>query len=221
MAEHLFSLILAWNRSLPAALEARKKHEWLHFSGHKVSILTDKTMLIMGYGAIGEAVARIALAFGMKVIALRRTVSKGASLPGLRLESALRLGDFLPVSDYVVNILPSTDDTFHSFGRKEFSLMKQSAIYANIGRGATTDEAALIEALLSHRIAGALLDVTEVEPLPPDSPLWDLDNVLLTGHYAGMHPEYGRLALETALDNLRRYVRGESPRNLIDKERGY
>lgn len=221
MAEHLFALILAWNRSLPAAFEARKKHEWLRFADHQVSVLAGKTMLIMGYGAIGETVARTALSFGMKVIALRRTVSKGGALPGLLLESASRLDDFLPEADYVVNILPATDDTFHIFGKVQFNLMKQSVLYANIGRGATTDEEALTGALKAQRIVGALLDVTETEPLPPDSPLWDLDTVLLTGHYAGMHPEYGRLALEAALDNLRRYVRGKPLRNLIDKEKGY
>jgi phosphoglycerate dehydrogenase-like enzyme len=221
MTEHLFALLLAWNRSLPAAFEARKKREWRRFSDHQVFVLTGKTMLIAGYGAIGEAVARTALSFGMKVIALRRTVSKGGALPGVLLENASRLGDFLPEADYVVNILPSTGETFHLFGKAEFNMMKQSALYANIGRGATTDEEALIEALKTRRIAGALLDVTETEPLPPDSPLWDIDTALLTGHYAGMHPDYGALALETALDNLRRYVQGRPLLNLVDKERGY
>jgi phosphoglycerate dehydrogenase-like enzyme len=221
MTEHLFALILAWNRSLPAALEAQKAHQWLRFSDHRVSVLAGKTMLIMGYGAVGEAVARTALSFGMKVIALRRTVSKGGAVPGVIPESAGRLGDFLPDADYVVNILPATAGTVNIFGEAEFSLMKQSALYANIGRGATTDEAAMITALKERRIAGALLDVAGTEPLPPESPLWDLDNVLLTGHYAGMHPDYGGIALEKALDNLRRYVRGEPLLNLIDKERGY
>jgi phosphoglycerate dehydrogenase-like enzyme len=221
MAEHLFALILAWNRSLPAAFEARKKHEWTSFADHQISVLSGKTMLIAGYGAIGASVAHTALSFGMKVIALRRTVSKGGVLPQVVLENASRLADFLPEADYVVNILPATADTFHIFGKTEFSLMKQSAVYANIGRGATTDEAALIEALKERRIAAALLDVTETEPLPSQSPLWDLDTVLLTCHYAGMHPDYDRFALEAALDNLRRYVRGEALRNLIDKEQGY
>jgi phosphoglycerate dehydrogenase-like enzyme len=99
--------------------------------------------------------------------------------------------------------------------------MKKSALYINVGRGSVTDEAALIEALETKTIAGALLDVTEVEPLPADSPLWDMDNVLLTGHYAGMHPEYGAMALEVALKNLGRYVRGEPLKNIVDKKKGY
>jgi phosphoglycerate dehydrogenase-like enzyme len=221
MAEHVFALILAWTRGLLTALDAQKKHEWLRLSGHQVSTIKDKTMLILGYGVIGAAVAQAALAFGMRVIALRRTVSKGGAPSGVLLESALRLRDFLPCADYVVNILPATHETFHIIGQTEFNLMKPSALYVNVGRGNTTDEAALIEALKSRRIAGALLDVTETEPLPPESPLWEMDNVLLTGHYAGLHPQYGELALELTLDNLRRYVRGEPLRNVIDKERGY
>jgi phosphoglycerate dehydrogenase-like enzyme len=221
MAEHVFALILAWIRSLPAALEAKKKHEWLPFSGYPVETLKDKTMLIAGYGAIGNAVARIALAFGMKVTGLRRSVAKGGTSQGVVVESASRLRELLPGFDYVVNILPATPETFHIFGKTEFGLMRQGALYINIGRGATTDEAALIEALKARSIAGALLDVTETEPLPTDSPLWDMDNVLLTSHYAGMHPSYGELALNLALDNLRRYEKGEPLRNVINKERGY
>jgi phosphoglycerate dehydrogenase-like enzyme len=99
--------------------------------------------------------------------------------------------------------------------------MKPAALYINIGRGATTDEAALIEVLRSNRIAGALLDVVEREPLPPDSPLWEMDNVILTGHYAGCHPDYSRMAMDVALDNLGRYNRGEALKNLVDKKRGY
>jgi phosphoglycerate dehydrogenase-like enzyme len=221
MAEHIFALILAWDRFLPAAFEAKKKHEWRRFSEYPVRTLKGRNMLIMGYGSIGEAVARTALAFGMNVTGLRRSVSKSASAGGLVIESASRLRELLPASDYVVNILPATPETFHIFGKTEFGLMRQSAVYINAGRGTTTDEAAMTEALKSRSIAGALLDVTETEPLPPDSLLWDLDNVLLTSHYAGMHPRYGELALDLALDNLRRYVRGEALRNVIDKERGY
>jgi phosphoglycerate dehydrogenase-like enzyme len=99
--------------------------------------------------------------------------------------------------------------------------MKKEALYINVGRGATTDEEAMIEALNTGRIAGALLDVAEQEPLSPDSPLWDIENVILTGHYAGLRADYDILALDIALDNLDRYIRGEALRNLVDKERGY
>jgi phosphoglycerate dehydrogenase-like enzyme len=214
-------MLLSRNHNLPAVFAARKRHEWLKVPGSCISVLPGKTMLILGYGAIGGAVARIALAFGMKVTGLRRTLSKGGAIPGITLESSDRLRELLPAADHVVNILPSTPGTHHLFGAAEFALMKKTALYISVGRGATTDEAALTGALKSKRIAGALLDVTEKEPLPADSPLWDLDNVILSAHYAGMHPDYGSLALEVALENLGRYVRGETLRNVVDKNAGY
>jgi phosphoglycerate dehydrogenase-like enzyme len=221
LAEHTFGMILAWNRNFPAAFAAQKRHEWLAVTDQSLYDLSGKTMLILGCGAIGERIARAALVFGMKVTGLRRTVSKGGAPGGVRLESSEKLGDFLPEADYVVNILPFTAETRHYFGEAQFGRMKQSALYINVGRGATTDEAALIQALSSKRIAGALLDVIEREPLPADSPLWDMDNVILTSHYAGRHAQYSRMALEVALENLGRYVRGEPLKNLVDKNKGY
>jgi phosphoglycerate dehydrogenase-like enzyme len=223
ITEHLFGLIIAWNRRFPAAFAAQGRHEWLRISGRQLSVLPGKTMLILGYGAIGEQTARAALAFGMRVIGVRRYVPPAveAAVPDLTVEAADKLLSLLPQADIVVNILPLTQDTRHSFGKAQFGAMKQSALYANVGRGATTDEAALIAALRDKRIAGALLDVTEQEPLAPDSPLWDLENVILTAHYSGLHPGYDAIALEIALDNLGRYLRGETLLNLVDKERGY
>jgi phosphoglycerate dehydrogenase-like enzyme len=219
ITEHLFGLLLSWNRGLPAAFQAQKEHRWHQASDGEISALAGKTMLILGYGAIGASVAKAAAGFGMKVTGLRKNPEKGGDWA--RVESAARLRDFLPRADYVINLLPATADTAGLFGAAEFTLMKKTALYINMGRGLTTDEAALIEALETKRIAGALLDVTAVEPLPPDSPLWDLPNVLLTGHYAGMHPDYGQMALDVALENLRRYIRGDPLKNLVDKKAGY
>jgi phosphoglycerate dehydrogenase-like enzyme len=221
LTEHTFALILAWNRAFPAAFAAQKRREWLAMTDQPVAVLPGKTMLILGYGAIGKQIARTALVFGMKVSALRRGLSKDKAAEGIRLETPDKLRELLPEADYLVNILPFTPETRHYFGEAEFGLMKPGALYVNVGRGATTDEAALIKALRSRRIGGALLDVTEQEPLPADSPLWDMDNVILTSHYAGRCPEYSRLALEVALENLKRYVRGEPLKNLVDKNRGY
>jgi phosphoglycerate dehydrogenase-like enzyme len=220
IAEHLFAMLLSWNRRLPEAFAARKRREWLFVSDRYLSGCRGKTMLIAGYGAIGEAVARIALAFGMEVIGLRRNPEKGG-LEGLRVEDASLLRELLPGADYVVNILPATQDTRHVFSTAEFGLMKKTALYANMGRGSTTDETALIRVLRDKGIAGALLDVTEKEPLPGDSPLWELDNVILTGHYAGGHYNYSRMAMEVALDNLSRYICGHTLKNLVDKQAGY
>jgi phosphoglycerate dehydrogenase-like enzyme len=226
IAEHLFAMILSWNRRLPQVFEAKKRREWIRVpasflgSASPLRTLAGASMLILGYGTIGEHVAGVARAFGMQVTGLRRNPA-GSGAAGLRIEAAERLRELLPEADYVLNLHPHTPATNHLFGATEFSLMKKSALYMSVGRGATTDEAALIAALRSASIAGALLDVTEREPLPPDSPLWDLDNLILSPHYAGFRPGYDLIALELALDNLGRYVRGEPLKYLVDKRAGY
>jgi phosphoglycerate dehydrogenase-like enzyme len=223
IAEHLFGMILAWNRRLPEAFSAQKRHEWLRMS-KGLSVLSGKTMLILGYGSVGKSIARVARGFRMTVIGICRHESPGNGSLTAEAEITVpvsRLMDYLPAADIVVNVLPFTQETRHLVGGKELSVMKNTALYCNMGRGATTDEAALVEALQNGRIAGALLDVTETEPLPDSSPLWDMDNVILTAHNAGFHPDYDTLALGIALENLEHYVRGEPLKNLIDKNAGY
>jgi phosphoglycerate dehydrogenase-like enzyme len=221
IAEQVFAMILAWNRCLPQVLEAKKRHEWLRFSDDRLGTLDGAFLLILGYGVIGERIARAALAFGMRVTGLRRNPGKGSAVAGVEVESPEKLRDLLPQADYVLNILPGTPATTRIFGAAEFALMKKSALYLNVGRGTTTDEGALIAALRSGSIAGALLDVTEQEPLPPESPLWDLDNVILSPHYGGLHPNYKHIVLDLVLDNLGRYVRGEPLNYVVDKQAGY
>jgi phosphoglycerate dehydrogenase-like enzyme len=220
MTEHLFALALAWNRRLNEAFAARTRREWLKIPRERLPLWAGKTMLILGYGAIGREIARTALAFGMKVIGLRRHVST-AREGDIYIEEASKLLRLLPQADLVLNLLPFTQDTRGSFGGAEFAAMKKTALYANMGRGSTTDEGAMIEALKTGKIAGALLDVSAEEPLPAGSPLWDMDNVLITGHYGGLAEDYNVRAAEIALENLRRYVRGETLKNLVDKRRGY
>jgi phosphoglycerate dehydrogenase-like enzyme len=219
LAEHTFGMILAWSRKFPKVFANQKKHEWMKIIDVDAPVIARKTMLILGYGSIGEYCAKIALSFGMKVIGLRRNPS--AAVPGIRVETADKLHTLLPEADYVVNILPLTQDTRNIIGQEEFSLMKQSGVYVNVGRGTTTDETALIEALRKGQIAAALLDVTAQEPLPKDSPLWDMDNVMITPHYAGMRPDYSSKAMEITMENLGRYNRGEALVNQIDKTAGY
>ncbi|MDR2730807.1 MAG: D-2-hydroxyacid dehydrogenase [Treponema sp.] len=221
IAEHLFAMLLGWNRCIPQAINAQRRHEWLFVKDPQLDVLNGKTMLIIGYGVIGKVVARIAVSFGLKVIGLRRSPAAGMETDVTTIVPVTELRNYLPQADYVVNILPSTGDTLRFFNAAEFNLMKNSALYVNIGRGATTNDEALINALREKRIKGALLDVTETEPLTPDSPLWDMDNVILTGHYAGCHPDYSRLAMSVALENLERYKRGEPLKNLVDKSKGY
>jgi phosphoglycerate dehydrogenase-like enzyme len=222
IAEHVFALILTWNRKMWKVFAAQKERRWARPSMHEMEVLSGKTMLILGYGAIGEKIAAVAQCFGMEVTGVRRSVSTvSVDAKGVTVVPAARLLEYLPQADYIVNILPYTPDTCHFFGGRELAALKNSAVYVNVGRGGTTDEAALAEALRDKRLAAALLDVTETEPLSEDSPLWDMDNVLLTPHYAGFHPEYNRLAMEIAIENLGHYVRGEPLRNLVDKNAGY
>jgi len=220
ITEHVFALILTHIRCLPEVLESQKKHEWHTVRDHQVRTLPGAVMLILGYGAIGRKLAEAAHAFGMKVIGLRRKPDKAEDGP-VQVEPAENLHRLLGGADYVVNILPFTAETRLLMGAEEFGLMKKNAVYINVGRGSTTDEAAMIDALKSGRLGAALLDVFDKEPLPPDSPLWDMENVIVSPHYAGMHPEYTRLAMEVTIENLDRYNRGEKLINIIDKKAGY
>lgn len=222
IAEHVFALILTQARKMERSFRNQSGHVWSRPRMSEMSTLRGKAMLILGYGVIGEKVAQAALAFGMKVTGLRRRAG-GVSADGLGVTvmPAARLYEALGQADYVVNILPHTADTEYSFGEKELAALKPQAVYVSVGRGKTTRETALVEALKTGRLAAALLDVTEAEPLPEDSPLWDLENVLLTPHYAGFHEDYNALAMEVALENLGRYLRGEPLRNLVDKSAGY
>ncbi len=222
MTEHLFGLLFAWNRKLKATFAAQDRGEWAKYGHGDMDVLAGKTMLILGYGTIGERIAAAARVFGMEVVGVRRTPpASGRDGQGVRVLGLEALDSLLPAADHVVNILPLTQDTRASFGAARFAAMKRSAVFSNIGRGGTVDEGAMIEALAERRIAGALLDVTSEEPLPSSSPLWKLDNVLLTPHYSGFHPRYDELALGVFLDNLGRYHRGETLRNLVDKRKGY
>jgi phosphoglycerate dehydrogenase-like enzyme len=222
MTEHLFGLLFAWNRKFPRAFAAQTRHEWAAFTHAEMATLAGKTMLILGYGTIGERISHVAKAFGMKIIGVRRSPPDPSSATaGVSIEAFSALPALLPDADIVVNILPYTAETRRLIGEREFSLMKRTALFANIGRGMTVDEEALTAALKKGTIAGAVLDVTEKEPLPANSPLWDLSNVIITSHYSGFHPRYDELALGVFLDNLSRYVRGEELRNVVDKRFGY
>lgn len=131
------------------------------------------------------------------------------------------MGELLPHSDFVVLTIPETRETHHLFSKKAFDQMKPGSYLINIGRGGTVDESALVEALQSGKLAGAALDVFETEPLPAQSPLWKMPNVILTAHYSGLTPQYAGRALAIFVDNLRRYTHHEPLRNVVDKRLGY
>jgi phosphoglycerate dehydrogenase-like enzyme len=225
VTEHVFALLLARLRGLETARIAQKRHDWYKLADAETDTLAGKSMLIAGYGAIGHAMARVAMAFGMRVTGLRRHPDRSANDPllkeGLKIAGFDALSAHLPAADYIVAILPATPATAAVFGEAEFKMMKPSAVFVDVGRGSTVDEAALIRALQSKELSAAMLDVFAEEPIPPDSPLWDMENVSITAHYAGSLPDYSHVALSIALENLRRWDAGEALRNVVDKQAGY
>jgi phosphoglycerate dehydrogenase-like enzyme len=173
-------------------------------------------MLLVGVGAIGARTAELAAALGMHVIGIRRNPHLEAE--GLNaIYGPEALLEHLPEADFLVLTVPLNHETQGMIGERELRRMKPSAYLVNIGRGATVDETALIQALQSGWIAGAGLDVFETEPLPADSPLWSMPNTIITAHYAGRTPHYLERALSIFLDNLERYTAGKPLSNLVDK----
>jgi phosphoglycerate dehydrogenase-like enzyme len=220
ISEHILALLLAFARRLPNAVRAQVERRWKGPGEAGVSELAGKTLLLVGTGAIGARAARLAAAFDVHVFGIRRKPDE--TLEGVEAMFAPeRLLELLPRADFIVLTVPLTAETSGMIGRRELRAMKPSAIIINIGRGGTIQEEALIEALQEGRIAGAGLDVFETEPLPADSPLWGMENVVITAHYAGTTPHYHERAMSIFLDNLRRYVAGEPLRNVVDKELGY
>jgi phosphoglycerate dehydrogenase-like enzyme len=182
--------------------------------------LADMTLGVVGLGQIGAEIARRALAFGMRVVAVdpvRTSAPSGVAA----LWPVERLDELLATSDFVVIAAPHTPSTSGLFRREQFRRMKQSAYLINIGRGAIVDLADLYAALDAGEIAGAGLDVFEIEPLPADHPLWKNPNVILTPHVAGTSPRIAERHLAVLLENIGRFVRGESLINVVDKTRWF
>ena len=180
--------------------------------------LPDATMGIVGLGAIGAEIARRALAFGMSVRAVDRFPERVKAPEGVEfVEGMDGLADLLAESDFVVIAAPHTPETAGLFDARTIARMKPTGYLINIGRGAIVVLDDLVAALRSGSIAGAALDVYEVEPLPNDHPLWDFPNVLLTPHTAGYSPAIARRHLETLVENVGRFARGEPLLNVVDK----
>ena len=220
ITEHILALILAFARGLNQALRMQQQHVWRRGERANVIELAGSTLLLVGVGAIGERTAQSASALGMRVYGVRRNPEVPAE--GVEVMFAPeQLIEVLPHADFVVLTVPLTRETRGMIGETELRAMKPGAYLINIGRGGTVQTAALVRALQEGWIAGAGLDVVDPEPLPPESPLWDMENVILTGHYSGMTPHYFERAFNIFLDNLQRYRDGQPLRNVVDKEIGY
>jgi phosphoglycerate dehydrogenase-like enzyme len=220
ISEHILSLILAFGRGIHHAVRAQATSNWKSPPREGIFELVGKTMVLIGVGAIGERTARISAALGMRVLGVRRH----PSLDATGVESMFgmdQLMDVLPQGDFVVLTVPLTNETQGMIGEPELRAIKPTAYLFNIGRGSTIQQDVLIQALQEGWIAGAGLDVFEEEPLPQDSPLWNMENVIVTAHYSGSTPHYDERALGIFMDNLRRYRAGEPLLNLVDKTLGY
>ncbi len=226
MSEWVIGMILMFAKNFPAALRRQQAHVW----DRRIVALEveSRTCGIVGMGAIGSAVAQRARALGMRIIATRRHVGADERViprPTDELADLLLPADGLPQllaeSDYVVLAAPLTEETQGMIGAAQLAAMKRSAVLLNVGRGGLVDEPALVEALKANTIAGAALDVFEKEPLPADSPLWDLPNVVLTPHFSAGSDRYNQRAANLVCDNLRRYLAGEPLFNIVDLTRGY
>jgi phosphoglycerate dehydrogenase-like enzyme len=220
ISEHILAFLLSFARGLHVSACKQVRHEWKAPDQPQVFELADKTMVLVGVGAIGERTAMLANALEMHVLGVRRDPDIPA--PGvIAMYGPDHLLDLLSNADFVVLTIPLTPETQDMIGERELRAMKPSAYIVNIGRGDTIDEAVLIRALEEGWIAGAGLDVFETEPLPQNSPLWDMENVIITAHYSGRTPKYNERAMAIFLDNLRRYQAGAPLRNVVDKTLGY
>ncbi len=222
LADSVFGMILAFTRCIKDFVLKQQAHEWA-FQQFRPQMLelTGSTMGIIGLGSVGRAVARRAVAFGMRVIAVDMLpLSKPVTVEALW--GPERLHDLLTMSDYVVVAVPYTAQTDGMIGAAEIAQMKPGVLLVGISRGRIIDEDALIAALKSGHLRGAALDVFAQEPLPPDSELWDMPNVLITPHAAGGTQFERQYVLEIFYENLDRFRRGDFPlRNQVDKQRGF
>ncbi|MBI2767847.1 MAG: D-2-hydroxyacid dehydrogenase [Chloroflexi bacterium] len=219
IAEYCIGTMLMLVKGLHKSVRDQAAHSWdFRFTGE----LKGKTCGIEGMGAIGRELAKRARAFGMRVVATRRTVAAGDTDPDCdELMPYSDLDRLLAESDYIVLCVPLTDETRGLIGAAELAKMKPAASLVNIARGQVVDQDALIAALRDGTIAAAVLDVVDPEPLPADSPLWDMPNVIITPHVSGAVEGYGHRAAELFIANLRRYVGGQPLENIVDPVLAY
>jgi phosphoglycerate dehydrogenase-like enzyme len=222
MAEHVMAMMLAYARGLQFFIPERAAGRWSREVPESVRMVTleGKTVLVVGLGGIGVEVAKRAHALGMRVIATRASGREGppfVSYVGLPDE----LVKLAAEADFVVNTVPLTPATTGMFDAKFFAAVKPGAFFVNVGRGRSVVQTEMVAALKSGRLGGAGLDVTDPEPLPADSPLWQMQNVILTPHVSANSDVDDGVRFAIAAENLRRYVAGDKLLSVVDVARGY
>lgn len=211
MAEYSIAMMILFARNLHTFQKQQARSEW----NRKVSQdeIFGKTLGILGFGAIGDTLATRAKAMGMRVLALKRKPLETDNVD--KWYTPDQTTEFLGQADYLVNLLPNTPATTHALNANSFAAMKNSAVLISIGRGKTVDEQALIQALQNGQIRGLAADVFETEPLPQDSPLWEMDNVVLTPHICGESIHYLEKSVEILQTNFPRFK--EDPETLLNR----
>jgi phosphoglycerate dehydrogenase-like enzyme len=225
VAEHVMALLFALAKKIPQAVRLQQKGMWgqddIWNYGPRPRELAGATLGLIGLGSIGRAVARMAAALGMKVIAVREHADREKPADVAAVFPPAAIDDLLGQSDYVVMAAPLTSATRGMMNAERLRAMKREGYLVNVGRGLQVNEEALADALRQHRIAGAALDVFAQEPLPPDSPLWGLDNLLITPHTGSLTEKLWERHYALFSDNLRRFLAGESLLFMVDKRKGY
>jgi phosphoglycerate dehydrogenase-like enzyme len=217
---HIMAYVLAFARGFHVYLDRQRNQVWDRESPAPIVHLPDSTALIVGVGSIGAGTARLCAAFGMRVVgvdARERRAPEGVS----KMHPPAELDRLLPLADFVILTIPHTPKTEGLFNAVRFRLMKKSAFFINIGRGMTTRLDDLNQALRDGTIAGAGLDVYEVEPLPKDHPLWTAPNTLLTPHVAADGPDLEPARQAVIIENARRFAAGQPLMNVVDKSEWY
>jgi phosphoglycerate dehydrogenase-like enzyme len=221
LAEFAVLGVLYHYKKVRRLVECQRQSKWDQFT---VRFMNERVMGVVGYGETGRECALLAHGLGMKIHALRRNSAKSANDPLLeRIFEPQALQEMLAGIDVLLCAAPLTAETHHMISDAQFAVMKPTAIVINVGRGPVMDEAALIRALSEQRLAAASLDVFEVEPLPQSSPLWAMENVLISPHCTDWteDPDALDLTMRLFIENFRRYQKGEPLANIVDKSAGY
>ena len=217
MSDYVIGAMLLFSSRFKECIEYKNQHYWKPYL--MTDVLMNKKLLIVGAGKIGQAIAKKAKAFEMKIVGVKRTM--GVLTDFDRLTTLDKLDEELEDADYVVCTIPLTDNTYHLFDKQRFEKMKDTSVFINVSRGKIVDEEHLTDILLERKIRGAVLDVFETEPLASESTLWGLDNVILTPHSSGRIEEFIRHAIDIFIINVKQYCRGERMDNEVDLEFRY
>jgi len=217
MAQYIIGGILHFTLGFAGFAQQQREHFWNKASS--VETVAGRTMAILGLGKTGQAVAKVAKALDMNVVGIRARPAATAHVD--RVEPMEKLHAVLGGADFVVVCLPLTPTTRGLLDESAFKAMKPGAVLVDVSRGSIVRQAALLEALKSGKLKGAVLDVFETEPLPKDNPLWDMPNVIVTPHCSSVYDGWEQRSVELFCDNIDRWKRGEPLRNVVDPGRGY